>query len=213
MPFFGKRTSPLSSSSSDRDDVEQILGVGAVDDGERFAKPERLRVEAQQAVGDRVERAAPDAAATPSCGLSRLQLGRGSSRPARVISAAARRVKVSSRIRAGRRRCAIRWATRWASVLVLPVPAPAMISSGVVERGVAAARCCGLSLSSRAHPWGDLSAALIRRTGATSSPTFGRRQGCFYPIGWCVKSKPAAFAAPLSSSPPLPLLLPSLRDS
>ena len=48
----------------------------------------------------------------------------------RVISAAARRVKVSSRIRPGWTQCRTRLATRWASVLVLPEPAPAMISSG-----------------------------------------------------------------------------------
>ena len=48
----------------------------------------------------------------------------------RVISSAARRVKVSSRMRSGFAPDSTRCATRCASVLVLPVPAPAIISSG-----------------------------------------------------------------------------------
>ncbi len=48
----------------------------------------------------------------------------------RVISAAARRENVISRIRRGSAPLTIRWATRWARVLVLPDPAPAMTSSG-----------------------------------------------------------------------------------
>jgi hypothetical protein len=59
------------------------------------------------------------------------QMGYCGARCARlVISAAARRVKVSSRIRSGRVLVTIRCATRCASVLVFPVPAPAMIRSG-----------------------------------------------------------------------------------
>ena len=42
----------------------------------------------------------------------------------------------------------IRCATRWASVLVLPVPAPAMMSNGPLPK-VAAARCCSLSESNQ----------------------------------------------------------------
>ena len=72
----------------------------------------------------------------------------------RVISAAARREKVSSRMRRGSAPLTIRCATRCASVLVLPVPAPAMISSGRrrpcstarallgVERGEPGIGCC-----------------------------------------------------------------------
>ena len=48
----------------------------------------------------------------------------------RVISFAARREKVISRMRPGSAPLTTRCATRWASVLVLPEPAPAMISSG-----------------------------------------------------------------------------------
>ena len=54
-----------------------------------------------------------------------------------VISDAARREKVISRMRRGSAPLTMRWATRWASVLVLPEPAPAMTSSGArgVRRG------------------------------------------------------------------------------
>ena len=48
----------------------------------------------------------------------------------RVIVCAARRVKVRSRMRLGSAPRTMRWATRCASVVVLPVPAPAMIRSG-----------------------------------------------------------------------------------
>ena len=46
------------------------------------------------------------------------------------ISAAARREKVRSRMRRGSAPPTTRWATRWASVFVLPDPAPAITSSG-----------------------------------------------------------------------------------
>ena len=61
----------------------------------------------------------------------------------RVISAAARRVKVRRRIRPGATPVQSRYATRWARVLVFPVPAPAMMSNGPPLK-VAAARCCSL---------------------------------------------------------------------
>ena len=47
-----------------------------------------------------------------------------------VISDAARRENVINKIRRGSAPWTIRWATRWARVLVLPDPAPAMTSSG-----------------------------------------------------------------------------------
>src|SRR5687768_15025261 len=62
----------------------------------------------------------------------------------RVISSAARRVKVRSSRRSGGQPSRIRWATRWARVLVLPVPAPATISSGAAP-AQAASRWRGLS--------------------------------------------------------------------
>ena len=60
----------------------------------------------------------------------------------RIISCAARRLNVSSRMRAGSTPLSTSQATRCASVAVLPVPAPAMISSGVAStppRGAEAA--------------------------------------------------------------------------
>src|SRR6266850_4815579 len=67
----------------------------------------------------------------------------------RVISIAARRVKVSNRMRSGCVPPRMRCATRWASVLVLPVPAPAMTSSGCGP-ACAASRCRGLRRSKAA---------------------------------------------------------------
>ena len=67
-----------------------------------------------------------------SCGPA-LQPATGTNdalRPAGSFLSAARRVNVSSRMRSGRTPDSTRCATRCASVLVLPVPAPAMISSG-----------------------------------------------------------------------------------
>ena len=58
----------------------------------------------------------------------------------RSISCAARRVNVSSRIRSGATPFSSRCATRCASVLVLPVPAPAMMSSGPAEKPATARR-------------------------------------------------------------------------
>ena len=64
----------------------------------------------------------------------------------RVISSAARRVKVRSRMRSGLAPDSTRCATRCASVLVLPVPAPAMISRGP-DPNCAASCCRGFSVS------------------------------------------------------------------
>ena len=124
----------------------------------RRVEADRLGVQAQQAVGDRVEgagpadlgRARPPRRRRPSVPQPRARCARAR----RVISAAARRVKVSSRIRRGSAPLRIRWATRCASVLVLPEPAPAMISSGPPPAAPAspppcstARRCAGLSSS------------------------------------------------------------------
>src|ERR1700677_2747579 len=69
-----------------------------------------------------------------------------------VISDAARRENVISRIRRGSAPWTIKWATRWARVLVLPEPAPAMTSSGAAANPPAAPcstarRCSGLRVS------------------------------------------------------------------
>ena len=69
----------------------------------------------------------------------------------RVISSAARRVNVSSRMRAGSTPAVTRAATRCASVAVLPVPAPAMMRSAGAGASdpmpkATAARCASLSV-------------------------------------------------------------------
>ena len=64
------------------------------------------------------------------------------------MSRDARRVNVSSRIRSDGTPSATSHATRAQSVVVLPVPAPARISSGPPV-WVAAARCSSLSSSSQ----------------------------------------------------------------
>jgi hypothetical protein len=74
-----------------------------------------------------------------------------------VISEAAWRENVISRMRRGSAPLTIRCATRWASVLVLPDPAPAMTSSGPKGPGPAAPcstarRCSGLRLSGTRLP-------------------------------------------------------------
>src|SRR5262249_24812645 len=58
------------------------------------------------------------------------------------ISLAARREKVSSRMRLGSAPCTMRCATRWASVLVFPEPAPAMTKSGPAMFGPGPATPC-----------------------------------------------------------------------
>jgi hypothetical protein len=69
-----------------------------------------------------------------------------------VISDAARRENVINRMRRGSAPWTIRWATRWARVLVFPDPAPAMTSSGGAASPSAAPcstarRCSGLRVS------------------------------------------------------------------
>ena len=127
--------------------VQQIGGVAAVEDAEARVQPDRGGVPADQPVGDRVERARPRAAGRGPWSWARCP-GRGSD-PAesptmrwvrRIISRAARRVKVRSRMRSGFAPDSTRCATRCASVFVLPVPAPAMISSGPEPN--CAASCC-----------------------------------------------------------------------
>ena len=100
--------------------VHQVGDVRRVEHAELRRQRERLGVLADDPVRDRVERAPAD------------PLGRGgiAGAPGAMTSSAARRVNVSSRIRlAGmpRERSQVALAT---SVPVLPVPAPARISSG-----------------------------------------------------------------------------------
>jgi len=119
--------------------IHQVGGVAAIHHREVRIQPHARGMPADQTVRDRMERARPRqldlgrglAAAGPRIGGRPLSRTVATMRCARrVISCAARRVKVSSRIRSGLTPSSTRCATRCASVLVLPVPAPAMISSG-----------------------------------------------------------------------------------
>ena len=99
---------------------EQVGGVGLVEHGEGRVEPEGAAVEAQQPVGDGVERAAPRPAG--DVGTAQLtgppqQLGGGP--PAEGEQQDRAPAACPS---------ATRRATRAASVVVLPVPAPATIS-------------------------------------------------------------------------------------
>ena len=86
---------------------------------------------------------------------ARRRAGRTSRPRAGSISSAARRVKVSSRIRSGRTPRSTSAATRATSVRVLPVPAPATITSGA-SPCVAAASCASSSPASQSGGRGDL---------------------------------------------------------
>ena len=104
--------------------IDQVGGVLPVEQGERRVEAQAGGVHAQQAVGDGVKGAGPAEAVVLADRAPPMRAAR------RTISAAARRVKVSSRTRRGSAPRAISAATRWASVCVLPDPAPATTSSG-----------------------------------------------------------------------------------
>ncbi len=98
----------------------------------------------------RRRRAAPGARARGACGSRSTwrpaPTGRGASRPARARSCAASRLKVTTQIRAGATPRARSTARRATIVVVLPLPAGAMIWAGP-SGSVAAARCSGSSAS------------------------------------------------------------------
>src|SRR3954470_2372264 len=85
----------------------------------------------------------------------------------RAISIDARREKVIKSMRCGSAPLTIRWATRWARVLVLPEPAPAMTSSGPPTPP-------GETPCSTARRWSGLSAS---RYGACGMKGRRRRVG------------------------------------
>ena len=119
-------------------EIEQIRGVAAVHHAECRLEPDLRGVAAQQPVGDRMERPGPrqprdgralwPRASSPPVALATIRRAR------RIISCDARRENVSSRMRSGATPFSTRCATRCASVFVLPVPAPAMMSSGPAAR-------------------------------------------------------------------------------
>ncbi len=121
------------------DQVEQVGGVGRVEHREVAGQAERGGVGGDDPVRDRVERAAPG---PRTAGWPNSRVARPS------ISAAARRVNVSSSTRcAGTPRSSSR-ATRAVSVVVFPVPAPASTSSGPPSCSTAA-RCSSFSSNTR----------------------------------------------------------------
>ena len=61
VPFFGNRLSVLARFKLGADDVQQVLGVGPVVDGELRRQADRLAVAVQQPGGDGVVGSAPDA--------------------------------------------------------------------------------------------------------------------------------------------------------
>ena len=165
----GKRFSAFEQPEVVAHHVHQVGGVAAVEHAERRVQAEPLRVLADQPVADRMERAGPRqrAAFRGTRGQRARASASATTRCARrVISSAARRVKVSSRMRSGADALSSRWATRCASVLVLPVPAPAITSSGAARTPpaasgspwVAASRCAVFKLAN---------ASLVVHGGAT----------------------------------------------
>ena len=138
VAFFGKRRARCGVAVLLAQQVEHVGRVAGVEHAEAGRQPERGRVPAHEPVRDRVERPAEHArrrrAPAPRARWS--------------ISRAARRVNVSSRMRSDGTPSATSQATRAHSVVVLPVPAPARISSGP-PACVAAARCSSLSSSSQ----------------------------------------------------------------
>ena len=131
--------------------IEQILAVAPVVDAEGRLEADGMGVLAQQARTNGMEgtdqvsragaRVAPKAAAM-------MRSAR------RSISAAARREKVSSRMRPGSAPLTVKCATQCAKVWVLPEPAPAMTSNGpamfapfVATPCSTARRCSGFKVS------------------------------------------------------------------
>ena len=111
------------------DEVHQVGGVLAVVDREGGVESDLVGIFPQQACADRVERAGPGERVGHDPGVGSERPGAQMRSTRRVISAAARREKVISRMRRGSAPLTIRCATRCARVLVLPDPAPAMTSS------------------------------------------------------------------------------------
>ena len=127
-------TLPRAEPELVAEQVHHVGRVGLVEHRERGIEAEGPSVQAQQPVGDGVERAAHmrEASTPTSCSPAmRSALD--------VISRAARRLNVSNNSRSGRTPRVSSHATREASVVVLPVPAPATISNG--PSPVTASRC------------------------------------------------------------------------
>ena len=131
---MGKRLSGLREAELVPDEVHQVGGILAVVDGEGRVEADLLGIFAQQPRADAVEGAGPGQRVRHDGGIRPQRPAQQMRSTRRVISAAARRENVISRMRRGSAPLTIRWATRCASVLVLPEPAPAMTSSGAPAR-------------------------------------------------------------------------------
>ena len=111
-------------------EVHQVGGVLAVEDRERRIHAAALGVLAQQPRADAVEGAGPRQHRMRDARPRVAEAGDDALDAARHLDRGAARERQQQDACAGRRRLRTRQATRCASVFVLPVPAPAMISSG-----------------------------------------------------------------------------------
>jgi hypothetical protein len=122
--------------------VHQILGIRPIHHGKIRIEPDSFPIGAMQPIGHGVK------GATQTVPSARLPVSPKALPARRNISSEALRVNVRSMIRPG----SIPWdtsqATREARVLVLPVPAPAMVRTGP-SPAVAARSCSGFRSSIR----------------------------------------------------------------
>ena len=161
---MGNRWSVLARPELGADDAQQVLGIAAVVDGEVGRQADGLAPAAEQPGGDGMEGPPPDAAGKRAASRA---LGHGRSSARRSISAAARRVKVSSRIL--RRIDPVGdepgHAVDQGGGLARCPPRP---RSAAAPRWVAARRCSGLSRASRSSVkrafgvWSIISFGIIR---------------------------------------------------
>ena len=128
--LLGEAAVGLGQSQLGAQHVQEVFRVGAVVDGELRREADRLAVAAKEPGGDGVKGAAPDAGGGRAGSGGRAASRSSTAATRRSISAAARRVKVNRRMRPGSMPAAMSQATRWTSVAVLPVPAPATINKG-----------------------------------------------------------------------------------
>src|SRR5260370_19625429 len=151
--FGGESVLRLRKSKLVADQIHQVGGILPVMDRKAGVEPNLAGVLAEKPCSNAMERPAQVRASVIMPAFAPITcLHIRSTRVA--ISAAARRENVISRMRCGSAPLTMRWATRWASVLVLPDPAPAMTSSGAAATHLlswtpssTARRCSGLSFS------------------------------------------------------------------
>jgi len=123
--------------------VHQIGRVLTVVYGESGSDPDLVGIFAQKPSADTVERSGPGQRFGHNAGAAAHNLSCDALHAPGHL-AAARREKVISRIRRGSAQLTIRWATRLATVLVFPEPAPAMTTPEPAP-GLVSARARALS--------------------------------------------------------------------